>query len=371
MTSASIPLDSGSLLLRHSRWDALLVALAAGHGVLLLAVPAAPVVALGLWWNSNTVAHYFLHKPFFRARALNVLFALYLSGLLGVPQALWRDRHLAHHAGAPWHGRLSRQLLVETALVLGLWLVLLARAPTFFLTAYAPGYLAGLALCWLHGYYEHTRGTTSHYGTLYNLLFFNDGYHVEHHRYPGEHWSHLPRRVAAGADTSRWPAVLRWLDGLSLETLERCVLRSPALQRFVLDRHERAFRALLPHLPPVRRVGVVGGGLFPRSPLILRRLLPEARLLVIDQSAGNIDTARPLAPEGVEFRHARYDPDLPHDFDLLIIPLAFVGDRAALYRRPPAPAVLVHDWIWRRRGTSAVVSLLLLKRLNLVKPCAR
>jgi hypothetical protein len=371
MTSAGIPVAAGCALFRHSRWDALLVALAVGHGALLLAVPAAPVIALGLWWNSNTVAHYFLHKPFFRSRVLNGLFAMYLSVLLGVPQALWRERHLAHHAGIAWRCRLGSRLAAETALVVGLWALLLFRAPAFFLTAYVPGYLAGLALCWLHGHYEHTRGTTSHYGTLYNLLFFNDGYHAEHHRHPGEHWTHLPRRIVAEADTSRWPAVLRWLDIFSLETLERCVLRSSTLQRFVLDRHERAFRALLPHLPAVQRICVVGGALFPRTLLVLRRLLPEVQILAIDQNAENIRTARPLAPQGIEFIHAFYDPGRPHDFDVVVVPLAYVGDREALYRRPPAPALLVHDWIWRRRGTSAIVSPLLLKRLNLVKPCAR
>ena len=38
----------------------------------------------------------------------------------------------------------------------------------------------------------------------------------------------------------------------------------------------------------------------------------------------------------------------------------------SIYARPPAKAVFVHDWIWRRRGTSRVVSVALLKRLNLV-----
>jgi hypothetical protein len=56
------------------------------------------------------------------------------------------------------------------------------------------------------------------------------------------------------------------------------------------------------------------------------------------------------------------------DCDLVVFPLAFVGDRSALYRDPPAPIMLVHDWIWRRRGASAMVSLVLLKRLNLVRP---
>jgi len=50
----------------------------------------------------------------------------------------------------------------------------------------------------------------------------------------------------------------------------------------------------------------------------------------------------------------------------VVIPLAFDGSRSAIYRQPPAPAVLVHDWFWRPRGTSVIISHSLLKRLNLV-----
>ena len=50
--------------------------------------------------------------------------------------------------------------------------------------------------------------------------------------------------------------------------------------------------------------------------------------------------------------------------DLIVVPLAYVGDREALYRGE-GPPLLVHDWIWRRRGASVVISPLLLKRLNL------
>src|SRR5437764_1754958 len=45
-------------------WDLLLVALAALHGVAVVAVPAAPVIAVGIWWNANTIAHNFIHRPF-------------------------------------------------------------------------------------------------------------------------------------------------------------------------------------------------------------------------------------------------------------------------------------------------------------------
>ena len=59
-------------------------------------------------------------------------------------------------------------------------------------------------------------------------------------------------------------------------------------------------------------------------------------------------------------------PGESHDCDLTVIPLCLHGDRAAIYRHPPSPTVLVHDWIWHRRGAGAVVSVALLKRLNLV-----
>src|SRR5262249_53310081 len=154
--------------------------------------------------------------------------------------------------------------------------------------------------------------------------------------------------------TSRWPAVLRWMEALSLEGLERGVLRWPLLRRFVLDRHERAFRRLLPPLPAAPRIVIVGGGLFPRTLLVLQRLVPDASFTVIDQSAENIAIARPLVPDDVRFEHARYHPALVEGSDVVVFPLAFAGDRSAIYRTPPAPIVLVHDWIWRRRGASVV-----------------
>src|SRR5262245_18901534 len=277
---------------RYSAWDSLLVALALGQAALLLAVPVLPVIVLGLWWNSNTIAHYFIHRPFFASRTVNLGFSLYLSLLLGVPQALWRDRHVAHHAGVAPRLKLSRQLALETLAVLLLSALLLSSNPWFFLGTYLPGYFIGLGLCLLHGHYEHARGTVSHHGLLYNLLFFNDGYHVEHHAHPGEHWTRLPRHADPETPVSRWPAILRWLELLSLDGLERLVLRSRHLQGFVLDRHERAFRKVLPEPESIRRVAIVGGGLFPRTLLVLKRLLPHADFVLIDGDADNLQTAK-------------------------------------------------------------------------------
>lgn len=350
---------------RYSAWDAVLVLMAVAHGVLLLTVPGVLVIAIGLWWNSNTISHNFIHNPFFRSRTLNHIFAAYLSVLLGFPHALWRTRHLAHHAETDRQITWSSVLIVQSFLILLLWVILGALHPVLFLTIYLPAWALGLGLCAVQGHYEHARGNTSCYGSVYNLLFFNDGFHVEHHARPGQHWSRMTR-MASNFSASRWPPVLRWLDALSLDGLERLVLHSHRLQRFVTDTHERAFRSLLPEVRDVRRIGIVGGGLFPRTTIILRELLPDAELVVIDLSCRNLDTAGRFLPSNIELKHAAFDPQRHSDFDVLVFPLAFKGDREALYDQPPARYVFIHDWLWHRSAKSVPVSVLLLKRLNLV-----
>ncbi len=347
-------------------WDAVLVGLAFVHGAALLLFPSPITIAVGMWWNANTIAHNFIHRPFFTSRWLNRFFSFYLSLVLGLPQTIWRARHLAHHADRDWKLRLTPQLIVEGLGVGLLWAIIAIHAPKFFLLAYIPGYAAGLALCYLQGKYEHVRGTTSHYGALYNLLFFNDGYHVEHHDHPGVHWRDLPTRGKADRRPSRFPAVLRWLEGAGiLGALEKIVLQSKALQAWVLDRHERAMRNVLAGLPAPNRIAVVGGGLFPRSLLVLKRIYPQAQLVAIEGEEHHVDVARQFVSDAT-FLNEWFNPQNHSDFDLLVIPLAYVGNRADLYHRPPAKCLLVHDWIWRRRGRSAIVSPLLLKRLNLV-----
>ena len=352
---------------RTSGRDRFLPALAVAHAAIVPTAPFMPVIALGVWWNSNTIAHNFIHRPFFRSRAANLLFAAGLSLLLGIPQSLWRDRHLAHHSGVPPRVRISVELLVQTTLVLALWFVIAIRAPGYFLSTYAPGYLLGLGLCALHGYYEHAHGTTSYYGNLYNLVFCNDGYHVEHHANPAVHWMRLSCRRDPAARRSGWPASLRWIEDCNLDTLERLILRSRILQRFVLRTHERALRAVLSSSEPLRakRIGIIGGGLFPRTALILRALLPDSRLTIIDANRENLDCARNLLQTAeIEFLHETYTGG--GDYDLLILPLAFQGDRASICAHPPACGLIVHDWIWHKRGAGKIVSLALLKRVYLI-----
>jgi hypothetical protein len=140
------------------------------------------------------------------------------------------------------------------------------------------------------------------------------------------------------------------------------------LQQFVVDVHARALRSVLAAAPTrINSIGIVGGGLFPRTAIVLRRLCPDARITIVDANRAHLDLARRLlGPGRIEFLHAWYSPTDPHAFDLIVIPLSYVGDRAVLYANPPAAAVIVHDWIWRKRGVSRIVAVPLLKRVNLV-----
>jgi len=357
----------GTIILRrtsHSHRDGLLIALALAHGGLMVLCPSMLLIAIGLWWNANTISHNFIHRPFFRSRVGNSAFSLYLTLLLGFPQSLWRARHLGHH-GVRDRSKLKLEPL-DVAGAVALWGVLIFSAPDFVFAVYLPGFLAGLGLCFVHGHYEHANGAISHYSSLYNLLLFNDGYHVEHHRHPGVHWRELRYERALETSESRWPAVLRWLECANLCALERLALGFPAIRSFVLARHEHALRTLSVDALPIGSVGIVGGGLFPRTAIILGGLIPRARLSIIEMNPENIDTARSFLGE-VNFVRERFEPASKCEYDLLVIPLAFVGNRDAIYRNPPARFVLVHDWIWRKRRESAMVSWLLLKRINLVR----
>jgi hypothetical protein len=394
--AASATATPGTTLLRRSA-DAPLVAVALGlaalpalgarlsaTGSLGVAVGTAATVGLAICWASNTISHNHLHNPLFRARALNRLFSLYLSVLLAVPQSFWRARHFWHHAGEPAHKRprLDARARLEAGLAVAFWGLVALVAPRFFFCAWAPGYLLGLGLCKLQGELEHPDGpgAVSHYGKLYNLIWFNDGHHVEHHAQPRAHWTELPGLRAPDAASALPPLVraaarlrpVRIKNAL-LGWLERWVLCSRLLQRFMLATHERAFRPLLGRLGRLERVAVVGGGLFPRTAILLRRLLPAAEVVVVEMSAEHIALARAHLErsEGgagrIRFVQAVYDParGIP-GADLVVIPLAFDGDRAALERTVGAP-LLVHDWIWRPSRESRVVSWLLFKRLSLLR----
>jgi len=182
-------------------------------------------------------------------------------------------------------------------------------------------------------------------------------------------WRLLLRPVAALA------RILNRAQGAALDALERVTLRSALARRFLVATHRAAAAALLrdADLGELRNVVVIGGGLFPRSVLAIGDLLPRAHFVVIDRSAAHLAEAdawlAPALRERVSWSWGSFDAGaVAGRCDLLIVPLGFRGDRPRLYAHPPAPAVLIHDWLWRRRGAAGIrVSGLLLKRLNLVK----
>lgn len=383
-------------LFRHSASDAWLLGASLVQAALFVfafaglpKLAAAVIFGIGMCWCSNTVSHNHLHNPLFRSRAANRALSLFLSALLGIPQSIWKARHLWHHAGEPAQKKRLRPAWDEVALVALVWLAFLAFLPRLFLLAYVPGYVLGMALSRLQGDMEHAlpvereRGV-SHYGWFYNRFWFNDGHHAEHHRFPSEHWTRLPfRRAEVSATESAFSPHFRWLDGSLkgwlLGALERLPLWFVFVERFVLACHARALGNVLRRLPrEPRTIAIIGGGLFPRSLLLLSQLFPLAKVSVIDLSATNVHraremlTARGFDDSRVEFRVEPFDPVEHTGFDLVVAPLAFVGNDATLTHAMRQSAVLTHDWIWRRRGVAtSIVSWLLLKRVCLALPRPR
>ena len=393
-------------LFRYSNWDAVMVVLAFLHGGALFSLfwfhahihlgISIGILAVGICWHSNTISHNFLHNPFFRSRRLNHLFAFYQTLLLGIPQSIWKEKHLWHHAGEPKDYRprgFTRQRVAEFLGIGLLWTGLIWWFSTFFLWVYLPGYLIGLGFCQLQGHHEHATESTKNegvscYNALYNFLWFNDGFHVEHHRHPRMHWRMLPKARVASSQTasSPWSPHLRWLSffgtrwnlfqGAVLGGLERWAIASPRIQGLMLKSHKQAFRRSLERLDgeALSHIAVVGGGLFPRTVLVLQELLPDCRLTVIEQDPSHIEEAKQILSarghslESVEFRQLSFDGTMPFQADALVIPMAYIGERGKLYQSPPAPLVWVHDWLWQVKGAhGAVIGWWLCKRLNLVK----
>jgi hypothetical protein len=395
-----------ALAFRASRLDALVFGASIVHagllvGALAFAANGAPsplvrvalvlALALAMNWSSNTTSHIHLHGPLFRGDAANAGFSVFLSVMLGVPQSWWKLFHLEHHgllasrASAP--GRALRtQGALELLALLAFVVPFAVAAPLAFATVYAPAMALGFALCANQGRQEHrlsAEGVDIH-APLYNRLWFNDGFHAAHHRAPEAHWTTLPARAVEGDLVSPLPPLVRWLDEVpalanraaaaAIDALERATLGLPFVRRYLLATHERAWAPLLTDSDAIRTVTIVGGGLFPRTALVLARLLPKARLTLIDAVPAHLDRARAFLepvtrhePDAIRFVAGVFDPATSPPADLLVVPLAYRGDRRRFYAAPPAPRVAVHDWLWRRRGaTGRRVSLLLMKRLNLV-----
>ncbi len=69
----------------------------------------------------------------------------------------------------------------------------------YFVYFYLPSYYLGWVLSYAEGYLEHYgcqpgnyfANSVSSYNGLYNFLWFNNGYHQEHHWDPKVHWTKM------------------------------------------------------------------------------------------------------------------------------------------------------------------------------------
>lgn len=220
--------------------------------------------------NYQCIAHNFLHLPFFASRRLNSLFGIWNTLLIGVPQTLYKHHHLNHHrfnsdyrnaAGetgdfsslyrhstrdnrpesivaysflSPLRGNpmpLFRaavaageggQLRAELLTFLGAVALLLWVSPGLAWRAYLPLWYLGQVAAFAENYAEHfgarpgnrKTDSVSCYSSWYNWIWFNNGYHQEHHWRPQVHWSRVPQLTAdlQGPDYRRVVRYSHWLN---------------------------------------------------------------------------------------------------------------------------------------------------------------
>jgi fatty acid desaturase len=211
----------------------------------------------------DVVMHNFIHTRFFHSRMLNSAFAIlcslpvmssftetamqhlvhhkhvndpidpatgttrdptstYRFGTAGRHEPIWRYAFLAplrDLVEAPdYRGRpaMRRRAFIERSVLVIFWTAIFVYNWHFLIFYLLIVYTAQVINC-AQNYFEHygavpgnsMTDSVSCYGRLYNLVWFNNGYHQEHHYRPGIHWSRVRklRREMLPDDRRR---VVRW-----------------------------------------------------------------------------------------------------------------------------------------------------------------
>lgn len=245
-------------MLKHSFKDIILVLLTFLQ-VSLLALPfftpLSPAVLMILviinillvGTNYQCVSHNFIHLPFFKSNVLNQFFSMLNSIGIGIPQSAYRLHHLHHHrfnnqpekddSSTRRYGKdgkdenivtysvmgvfrtdvpgLVNEALKKSKLVLwelltiasflGVLLFLNWKLALFYLV---PSIFLGQVFSLWENYCEHhyadpydrKRDSVSCYNSFYNWIWFNNGYHQEHHFSPQMHWTEIPKVKASLPD---------------------------------------------------------------------------------------------------------------------------------------------------------------------------
>lgn len=248
-------------------------------------IPLGFIWAVSISWNINGISHNFLHNPYFKSAALNRAFSVLESVTVGFSQVFYEQVHKDHHKGNAdlpdargatrdplsiyKHGRdgkpenlfayvflsyfrddpkaiyraiqrrspiLARWGVFEIALFVAMY-VAMGIANWRFIVFFLPCYYFGNCLSYLNGYYLHFGGKpdvplawgVSSYEPVYNALWFNNGYHAEHHYRPRVHWTEMKRlretlkdeQSSAGTKVIRMPHALGFLEPTMNDEPER------------------------------------------------------------------------------------------------------------------------------------------------------
>ncbi len=254
---------------------------------------AGVVYAFSISWNINGISHNFIHNPYFKSPLLNRLFSVLESLDCGFSQIFYDCVHRRHHMGnsdrpdadgetIDWisiyqHGhdgepeniwtytflgyfredvRRTYRDIKRKSVAEGYWGIFETALTTafaivgFFLNwrfmlYFLPFYYLGHCLSMLNGYFRHYGGNpdmpiawgVSSYHWLYNVVWFNNGYHAEHHYRPSMHWTkmrELRDRIVeeqrkAGVRVIKPPHVFGFFDrGLREYNRERRLKREQA-----------------------------------------------------------------------------------------------------------------------------------------------
>lgn len=223
------------------------------HVHLPLSIKAPLMIAMGIVysfsisWNINGISHNFIHNRYFNSAALNRAFSILESIDCCFSQVLYDYVHRRHHMGnsdkpgeqgetIDWlsiyrhgHGGHAENVwsftfvsffredpiaayreirkanptearwgLIEVGLTACIMLSFFVLSWKFLLF-FMPFWYLGHCLSYLNGYFEHFGGNpdvpiawgVSTYHRLYNWVWFNNGYHAEHHYRPRAHWTRM------------------------------------------------------------------------------------------------------------------------------------------------------------------------------------